>query len=221
MRRSHIFLKFSVNNNVKVYVAYDQRATTYPNWLTSSFTKTNQYIGVTDGAQRLVLWVQRFRQGEITLGANMAAGAVEPRSMYIVILEIDHTNYNGNDDGNGQNTEGLENYMPGEIPNVFALHQNFPNPFNPETEIRYQLPKESNVSITIYNVLGRRVKTLFEGPKEAGYLRTFWNAVDEFGYPIASGIYFCRIDCRKTENRGGLMVEVSEFTKTIKLMYMK
>ncbi len=214
------FLRFEVDRDVVVSVAYDSRATTFPNWLTKRFTRTNQFIGVTDGASRLELWVQRFSKGVIALGANMAAGAVEPRSMYLVVIQADGSS-GRNTGGDGHNTEGTEPYGTGGVPRQYALHQNFPNPFNPDTEIRYQLPRAAKVKVVIYNLLGRRVRTLYEGQREPGYYRAYWNAIDDDGFPVASGLYLCRLECRTEKERNGVTAELVDYAATIKLMYMK
>jgi len=214
------FLRFEVDRDVVVSVAYDSRATTFPTWLTKRFTRTNQFIGVTDGAKKLDLWVQHFKKGVITLGANMAAGAVEPRSMYLVVIQVEG-NSTRDLGGDGHGTEGTDDYGAAGVPRQYALQQNFPNPFNPDTEIRYQLPRPAKVKVVVYNVLGRCVKTLFEGEREPGYYRAYWNAVDDYGFPVATGLYLCRIECRNKQERNGVQVELVDFAATIKLMYMK
>jgi len=72
-------------------------------------------------------------------------------------------------------------------PTSFALHPNHPNPFNPSTQIRFDLPEASNVSLIIYDVLGRQVAELANGPYEGGYHSVTWNASN-----AASGIYVAR-----------------------------
>ncbi|MFQ5674547.1 MAG: choice-of-anchor D domain-containing protein [bacterium] len=80
------------------------------------------------------------------------------------------------------------------VPEQFALLQNFPNPFNPETSIRYNLPKATSVSILIYDLLGRKVRTLIDNEqKGAGYFTTRWNGLDDSGRQVASGVYFYRL----------------------------
>ncbi|MGA1199030.1 MAG: FlgD immunoglobulin-like domain containing protein [Candidatus Latescibacterota bacterium] len=79
------------------------------------------------------------------------------------------------------------------VPSAFALNQNHPNPFNPETHIGYQLPQASDVSLTIYNLLGQRVRQLVNEPQSAGTYRVSWNGQDAFGRTVASGIYFYHI----------------------------
>jgi len=75
-----------------------------------------------------------------------------------------------------------------ELPKVFALYQNYPNPFNPTTTIRYDIPKVSDVTITIYNALGQKVVELVNGQHSAGAYKAIWNAKG-----FASGIYYYRI----------------------------
>ncbi|MBM4158030.1 MAG: T9SS type A sorting domain-containing protein [Ignavibacteria bacterium] len=75
------------------------------------------------------------------------------------------------------------------IPDKFALHQNYPNPFNPLTKIRFDLAKNSNVKITVYNNLGQEVKVLVNEYRTAGYYETDFNA----SY-LPSGVYFYRLE---------------------------
>ena len=73
-------------------------------------------------------------------------------------------------------------------PSAYHVYQNYPNPFNPVTTIKYSLPETANVSLIIYNSLGKKVKTLLNEQHEAGYHSVNFNAVD-----LASGIYFYQI----------------------------
>jgi hypothetical protein len=75
------------------------------------------------------------------------------------------------------------------LPAAYALGQNYPNPFNPSTEIRYELPAASRVSLKVYNLLGELVATLVDGEEQAGARVARWNAA-----AAPSGIYFCRIE---------------------------
>ena len=79
------------------------------------------------------------------------------------------------------------------LPQDYALNQNFPNPFNPETQIVYQIPEASDVTLRIYNVLGQEVRVLEQGRKEAGFYRARWDGTDAFGRPVSSGIYFTQM----------------------------
>jgi len=76
------------------------------------------------------------------------------------------------------------------LPSEFALHQNFPNPFNPETTIEFELPKSSQVSLIIYNTLGQHVRTLANRKLTAGQHSFKWDSKTENGALVPSGIYF-------------------------------
>jgi len=73
-------------------------------------------------------------------------------------------------------------------PNKFSLSQNYPNPFNPSTMITYQLPKTSDVEISIYNLLGQKIATLLDSRQNAGKYQVEWDASS-----FASGIYYYKI----------------------------
>jgi len=71
----------------------------------------------------------------------------------------------------------------------FYLEQNYPNPFNPETQITYQLASSGFASISIYDLLGREIKTLVSGDQPAGSYKVTWNGTDELGNSVPSGVY--------------------------------
>ena len=80
------------------------------------------------------------------------------------------------------------------IPTTYELSQNFPNPFNPATTIRYGLPKAERVTLKIYNLLGAEVATLVnDEPKAAGYHAAIWDGRDGNGRVVASGVYVYRL----------------------------
>jgi hypothetical protein len=95
------------------------------------------------------------------------------------------------------------------IPDHFALFQNYPNPFNPSTTISFALPLRSQVTISIYNVLGQRVAEIINGELERGYHAVRWNA------GAASGVYFCRMEAVPSETPG------RPFQQTMKLMVLR
>ena len=95
-----------------------------------------------------------------------------------------------------------------QVPSQYQLLQNYPNPFNPETKIRFELPKTSRVTLKIYNVLGQEVATLINTDMKAGYHLVKWNGRNQFGIPVASGIYFYKL-------------ETPEFSKIMKMMLIK
>ena len=78
-------------------------------------------------------------------------------------------------------------------PLSFTLFQNFPNPFNPSTEIMFQLNKASNISLDIYSVLGQHVVTLASGEYNSGIYKLQWNGLNKFNNLVPSGIYFLRL----------------------------
>ena len=85
------------------------------------------------------------------------------------------------------------NETESELPNVFELYQNCPNPFNPITNINYQLPTTSKVSIEIYSVTGQLVNILVDQVQTSGNYSISWNAKDSQGQEVSSGIYFIKM----------------------------
>ena len=83
------------------------------------------------------------------------------------------------------------------LPETFALHQNYPNPFNPSTTIRFDLPEASNVSLVIFDMMGREVATLISGPAEAGYHFVQWDGTNSIGSSVAAGVYIYTIQAGK------------------------
>ncbi|HEX9973625.1 MAG TPA: NosD domain-containing protein [bacterium] len=80
------------------------------------------------------------------------------------------------------------------FPQEYQLSQNYPNPFNPETKIEFKLPKSGKIKLIVYNILGQKVATLFEGFKRAGIYSVKWNGLDLYGNAVPSGIYFYRLE---------------------------
>jgi parallel beta-helix repeat protein len=101
-----------------------------------------------------------------------------------------------------------ENEQEAISPGDYSLTQNYPNPFNPHTVIEYTLPKSAAVNLTIYNIIGQKVRTLVDEYQTAGYKTVHWDGTDEAGNQLASGIYLCRI-------------QAGEFTDVKKMILMK
>ena len=76
------------------------------------------------------------------------------------------------------NLLGIDN---ASLPKEFALHNNYPNPFNPVTNIVYDIPEATDVTLEIYNVMGQRVRTLAQGNHEPGRYQIVWNATNDIG----------------------------------------
>jgi hypothetical protein len=94
-------------------------------------------------------------------------------------------------------TTTVEDQSIAMLPTAFKLSQNFPNPFNPETTIKYQLPKSSEVVLKIYNMLGQLVTTLVDENQVAGYYTARWNGTDQHGRPVASGVYLYKLKTKE------------------------
>jgi hypothetical protein len=84
-----------------------------------------------------------------------------------------------------------------DIPTVYKIHQNHPNPFNPVTTIRYDLPEDGLVNITIYDMMGRQINTLVNVQQTAGYNIVQWNATNTFGEAVSAGLYLYTIHAGK------------------------
>jgi len=95
-----------------------------------------------------------------------------------------------------------------DLPTEFGLSQNVPNPFNPSTVVEYALPKDAQVNLSIYNVLGQHVKTLVDEMQRAGRQSVTWDGTDASGTSVASGVYFYKI-------RAG------DFSNTKKMLLLK
>lgn len=126
--------------------------------------------------------------------------------------------------GTADNTIGVSSYqlVDGEIlaaandpvdndnklPKAFALNQNSPNPFNPETSIKIAVPKFEKVSLRVFNVNGQLVKTLINDKMEPGYYNIVWNGTNDNNDPVSSGVYYYKL-------------KSDSFSETKKMMLMK
>ncbi len=94
------------------------------------------------------------------------------------------------------------------LPERFALHPAYPNPFNPITTIRYDLAKDATVQLNIYDITGRLVQTLITGNQVAGFYELQWNGRDATGRPVSSGLYLYRLQAGKfTANNKMLLLK--------------
>jgi uncharacterized surface anchored protein len=105
--------------------------------------------------------------------------------------------------GNGQNAGNLELSIVdsptsveenSEVPTRFELEPNYPNPFNPETSIKYHLASRTSVTLRIYNALGQEVRTLVNGIQNAGSYKVQWDGKDNKGRGLSAGIYLFRLE---------------------------
>ena len=81
---------------------------------------------------------------------------------------------------------GIKNDL---TPEKIVVHQNYPNPFNPTTKIRYELKSNAHVSISIYNIVGHRVKSLMNTSQRSGYKSITWDATNDLGQSVSAGMY--------------------------------
>ena len=93
-------------------------------------------------------------------------------------------------------------------PTEFSLKQNFPNPFNPTTSIRYDIAETANAQLIIYNMLGQEVRTLVSGKQDVGYYEVSWNGLNDAGQPVATGIYIYHL-------------QAGHYSKTMKMAFIK
>ena len=94
------------------------------------------------------------------------------------------------------------------MPLPYQLHHNYPNPFNPLTTLRYDLPEDALVNITIYDMMGRVDKTMVNSQQNAGFKSVRWNATNDKGAPVSAGLYL-------------YMILAGEFRQTKKMVLLK
>ena len=109
--------------------------------------------------------------------------------------------------GSTNSSSGME-VSESTLPETFTLYQNYPNPFNPTTILRYDLPKDALVNITIYDMMGRVVSNLVSSRQSAGYKSIQWNATNNAGQSVSAGVYLYTI-------------EAGEFVRTRKMVLLK
>ena len=106
------------------------------------------------------------------------------------LMEDDYKRYVG---AEGTVVVGTDDGLISQIPVSFNISQNYPNPFNPLTTLSYDLPENGHVGITIFDIAGKRVKTLVNTYQLAGSRSTQWNATNDAGTPVSGGLYFYTI----------------------------
>ena len=94
------------------------------------------------------------------------------------------------------------------MPSAYALHQNYPNPFNPTTKISYDLPEASFVTLSIFDLMGREIRTMINSEQTAGYKSVQWNATNDRNEPVSAGLYLYTI-------------QAGEFRQTRKMVLLK
>jgi len=124
-------------------------------------------------------------------------------------VSISGTGFSHNEDVTFINTSATV-FIDKELESVmrYTLYPNYPNPFNPVTTLRYDLPEDAMVNITIYDMMGRQVKALVNGSQTAGYKSIQWNATNSLGEPVSAGLYLYTI-------------QAGDYTQTNKMVLLK
>ncbi|MEN8193693.1 MAG: pre-peptidase C-terminal domain-containing protein [Bacteroidota bacterium] len=154
--------------------------------------------------------------------SNVTIDSLPYTGTYYVDVFAYYGTYNGSEPTIGKNSTGSYKVlaissdvgtdvekMNLEIPTSFGLDQNYPNPFNPTTIIQYRLKEPTEVKLIIYNILGQKVITLVDHEQLAGNYSVQWNATNEFGTRVSTGIYFYRL------------VAGNKFTEVKKMLLLK
>ena len=105
-------------------------------------------------------------------------------------------------------TTGIADETNSNIPETFKLEGNYPNPFNPTTTISYDLPEQAQVTLSIYDLLGKKIKPLVNQSQDAGNKIAMWDGTDDLGRPVSAGVYLYRI-------------KAGEFSQTRKMLLLK
>ena len=94
------------------------------------------------------------------------------------------------------------------LPKNYTLHDKYPNPFNPTTTLRFDLPQVSSITLTIYNMLGQKVRTFNMQNTSAGYHSITWDATNDLGEQVGAGVYLYQLQAK-------------DFVKTRKMVLLK
>jgi hypothetical protein len=174
-------------------------SSTEPGTVNLSLTSNKGIINESGGLIELIFAVNSSQTTTTTLHFN-SASAWDETSCSKNIFSLK--------DGQVKIITGI-NKTKNELPKVYSLSQNYPNPFNPATNIRYELPVESKVTIKIYDILGREIATLLNGINKAGSYVIKWNAGR-----YASGVYISRITANSITTN-------EHFVKALKMVLIK
>jgi hypothetical protein len=113
-----------------------------------------------------------------------------------------------NQSGERQEVKGTQALEIRPLPAEYTLLPNYPNPFNSSTHLGYGLPAASQVSLSVYDLLGQEVKRLVKEWKPAGYHQIVWDGRDDAGKPVASGVYLYRLESQgQMESRRLLLLK--------------
>ena len=210
---SVLVIMFFFSENIHSQTVYNLPFASSNNRIELTVTNSSSVMAknVTVAVDSLPVWIKMKE-------ANVSAGELTPKSEKAVMFTFDV------DKKAPVGKEGVIKFrirsQSGEqwskeikvtagAPDKFELFQNYPNPFNPTTTISYQLPSDIKVMIKIYDILGKEVTTLFDGPQKAGYYENRLNV-----NRIASGMYIYRLTAKSI---GGTSQEYSSIKKMMVL----
>ncbi|MBN2829892.1 MAG: M6 family metalloprotease domain-containing protein [Candidatus Cloacimonetes bacterium] len=202
------------SGNITFHMGFEFPAQT-PQWLEYSVTQNHvalAWLPPQDVSQ--VLGYSVYRDGQfrdILPDISMISFTDSNLPDGTYVYHITSLTYEGESEPSNQVTV-LVNYTANdenEIPGMQTeLLTNYPNPFNPETSIAYNLNTSSNVELSIYNILGKKVKTLVNSTQPAGNHNIIWNGSDDNGNALSSGVYFYKL-------------QAGTYTKTRKMILIK
>ena len=159
-----------ITSNGTDWVSLEHTQTTTTAWVQQTFVLTD-YITLTDQVQI------RFIAADEGLGGSLVEAGVDD-----FLLNASYSILSGVDDDSER------------LPALLTLSKNFPNPFNPQTTIRFDLPRAGKVNLAVYDITGRLIATLISEEIEAGHHELNWQGRDQNGRQVASGIYFSRLE---------------------------
>ncbi len=181
-------------------------------WVTESEVENLGFIvqrrhGETDWVEIATYLTHAELQGQGSLTSrteySFTDEAVEPNAAYDYRLA--DVSYEGVKEYHSMTILGVE---VTELPREIMMMPAYPNPFNPTTTIRYNLPEQSTVKLTVYDVRGQEVTALQDEVKAPGNYEVQWDGIDDSGNPVSTGVYFARL-------------QAGDYSKTIKMAYLK
>ena len=142
-----------------------------------------------DFPKHVISYLQNQNQEYILLASHSEYGTVEKEFSLSSMVHVERIEF----DLSQMSTDNDQSQSPGR----FSISQNYPNPFNPTTEIKYELPNETLVNITIYDVMGRKINALVNKEQSAGSYSLQWDATNSVGEAVPAGMYIYTIQAGK------------------------
>ncbi len=130
--------------------------------------------------------------GTMSVDVTFTPDQAGPLSAFLQIISNDPLSDTLNVAVNGVGTVPTSTSQGEGLPTEFSVSPNYPNPFNPTTTIKYDLPVSGSVELVVYSLLGSKIRTLVSEEMEAGYHQTEWDGRNEAGVPVTSGVYLYR-----------------------------